>query len=310
MYVAKETGRSRYEVYDDTMRRRVIRRLQLTNALRRALDNDELELVWHPILPLDPPPAGARPVVTLEALLRWNHPDRGQIGPERFLEIAEDTGLMGPIGDWVVDAAGRQLREWCGAGGEGGGDGCPDYISVNLSASQLERPSIVPHVAAALGADGLRPSQVVLEITETALMARPERSIQRLTELRELGFVLSIDDFGTGYSSMSYLRDLPVQGLKVDRSFVGRIGESESDDAIVEAIVHLAHAVGVLAVAEGVETVEQLELLRRIGCDRAQGFLWTRPLPAAEVPGWIAHHRRNPHAAWEHTTSPSSSTTR
>ena len=288
MYVAKESGRARYEVFDDAMRKDAVRRLETTNDLRRALDNDEFELVWHPIVSLKPV-AGAVPVVSLEALMRWRHPDHGVIMPDEFIGLAEDTGLIRPLGEWVLHAAGGQLAAWR----SGHPAGCPDHISVNLSAHQLARPCIVDTVHAAFSSVGIEPTAVELEITETALMADPVHAIARLRELRGLGYAVAIDDFGTGYSSMTYLRDLPASGLKVDRSFVSRLGgdATANDHSIVAAIIGLAHAVGLHTVAEGVETEEQLKALHAMGCDRAQGFLWTEPLASRDVPAWVAEHR-------------------
>ncbi len=286
MYVAKEAGRARYEVYDEDMRRHAVHRLKTTNDLRRALDRDELELVWHPILTLHPG-TGEPPTLSLEALLRWHHPERGIVLPDTFIGLAEDTGLIRPIGEWAFATAGSQLAQWRREGPLA----CPDQISVNLSAHQLARPCIVDTVHHTFTEAGVDPCGVELEITETALMRDPVHAIARLRELRDLGFAIAIDDFGTGYSSMTYLRDLPASSLKIDRSFVARLGHTPNDDAIVDAIVGLAHAVGLRAVAEGVETLHQLEALHDMGCDRAQGFLWTEPLAAADVPAWIARHR-------------------
>jgi diguanylate cyclase (GGDEF)-like protein len=288
MYVAKESGRARYEIFDDGMRRNAVRRLETSNDLRRALANDGFELAWHPIVSLRPV-AGAVPVVSLEALMRWRHPDQGIVMPDDFIGLAEDTGLIRPLGDWVLRAAGEQLAAWR----RDHPAGCPDHISVNLSAHQLARPCIVESVHRTFSEVGIEPTAVELEITETALMADPVHAIARLRELRGLGYAVAIDDFGTGYSSMTYLRDLPASGLKVDRSFVSRLGvDAEANDyAIVAAIIGLAHAVGLHTVAEGVETAAQLEALYAMGCDRAQGFLWTEPLHSHDVPAWVTEHR-------------------
>jgi len=288
MYVAKEQGRARYEVFDDGMRATAVRRLETSNDLRRALDHDEFELVWHPIVDLDPDPGAAR-IVSLEALIRWRHPDHGLVMPDAFIGLAEDTGLIHPLGDWVLTSAGEQLARWRRDHPEA----CPDHISVNLSAQQLARPSIVTTVHEAFTAVGIEATAVELEVTETALISDPNQAIARLRELRGLGYSVSLDDFGTGHSSMTYLRDLPASGLKVDRSFVSRLGPDagRNDHAIVEAIIGLAHAVGLHTVAEGVETEEQLAALVSMGCDRAQGFLWTEPLASEAVPGWVAEHR-------------------
>jgi diguanylate cyclase (GGDEF)-like protein len=285
MYVAKEGGRAGHEVFDESMRVNAVRRLEMTNDLCRALEREELELVWHPIVDLMV--EGGRQEISLEALVRWRHPEHGLVRPDAFIGLAEDTGLIRPLGEWVLRAAARQLAQWQAAEP----DGCPDLISVNLSAHQLARPSFVDLVDDVFLCAGVDTSTVELEITETALMGDPVHAIDRLRELRRRGFRIAIDDFGTGYSSMSYLRDLPASALKVDRSFVARLELGGTDRTIVEAIIGLAHAVGLVAVAEGVETAEQLAILRSMGCDRAQGFLWTEPLAPVEVPAWIAAQR-------------------
>jgi diguanylate cyclase (GGDEF)-like protein len=285
MYVAKEGGRAGHEVFDDSMRLDAVRRLEMTNDLCRALEREELELVWHPIVDLIDD--DGRQEISLEALVRWRHPEHGLVRPDAFIGLAEDTGLIRPLGEWVLRAAARQLAEWQAAEP----DGCPDLISVNLSAHQLARPSFVDLVDDVFLCAGVDTSTVELEVTETALMGDPVHAIDRLRDLRRRGFRIAIDDFGTGYSSMSYLRDLPASALKVDRSFVARLELGGTDRSIVEAIIGLAHAVGLVAVAEGVETAEQLAILRSMGCDRAQGFLWTEPLAPGEVPRWIASQR-------------------
>ena len=287
MYAAKDEGRARYQVYDDGMRKASVERLGLINDLRRALERDEFELEWHPIVSVVDDTLVRHGSACLEALLRWNHPEKGRLGPDAFIGVAEETGLIVPIGEWVLRAACRQMAAWRRLGGAG----CPDLISVNLSAHQLARPEIVDEIVAISREEGIEPSAIVLEVTETAFMRDEERALSRLEQLSRAGFFITIDDFGTGYSSLAYLRDLPARGLKIDRSFVARLSRDCSDSAIVDAIVSLAHAVGLIVVAEGVETDEQLELLREMGCDRAQGYLWTRPLPAAEVPAWLAAYR-------------------
>ena len=270
MYRAKAKGRARWEVFDNAMRASAIDRLDIENALRRAVERRELRVHYQPLVSLD---TGA--VRGVEALLRWEHPERGMLAPGDFITVAEETGLIVPIGVWVLRAACQQLQRWTADG-----VGHPRFsLSVNLSGRQLSSPSLVDDVAAVLDETGIDPSRIELEITESVLMDDVDASQETLTALRRLGVRLGIDDFGTGYSSMSYLRRFPVDVLKVDRSFVDGLGADPSDSAIVAAIVTLAHTLGLRAVAEGVETGDHLAELRRLGCDYAQGFLFARPMP-------------------------------
>jgi diguanylate cyclase (GGDEF)-like protein/PAS domain S-box-containing protein len=279
MYRAKARGRARWEVFDNAMRASAIDRLDVENALRRALDRRELRVHYQPIIALD---TGA--VRGVEALLRWEHPERGLLAPGEFITVAEETGLIVPIGAWVLDAACRQVQRWQAAV-----RGSANLaLSVNLSGRQLSHPSLVDDVARVLAETGIEPSRLELEITESVLMDDVEASQDTLTRLRQLGVRLGIDDFGTGYSSMSYLRRFPVDVLKVDRSFVDGLGADPSDSAIVAAIVTLAHTLGLKAVAEGVETPDHLAELRRLGCDYGQGFLMSRPLSGEDLGDLLA----------------------
>jgi len=244
------------------------------SALRHALDNGELRVHYQPIYELD----GLRPVA-VEALVRWEHPTRGLLPPAAFLDIAEDSGLIVPVGAWVLAESCRQVREWNAELGLSLG------LSVNLSARQLTEPDLVDMVRRTLDASSVDPADIELslEVTETLVLRDPAAAAARLEELRKLGVKLAIDDFGTGYSSLSYLRQFPVSTVKVDCAFVAGLGESAEDGAIVSAIVQLSHALGLQVVAEGVETEQQLEALQRLGCDAAQGFLLEVPRPAAEL---------------------------
>jgi EAL domain-containing protein (putative c-di-GMP-specific phosphodiesterase class I) len=244
-------------------------RLDTENALHRALERDELRIYYQPIVELaDRTCAGA------EALVRWQHPDRGLVAPDAFIDLAEETGLIVPIGAWVLEQACHQLMEWRAAGAVS----ATFSMAVNLSARQLAQPDLVARVAEALERTGVPRELVCLEITESVLMA--ETTIEAIDALRALGVRLSIDDFGTGYSSLGYLRRFPVDSVKVDRSFVDGLGTESEDSAIVAAVVSLGHALGLSVVAEGVETELQLAELGALGCDRAQGFWFARPLPA------------------------------
>ena len=271
MYRAKDRGGKHFEVYDHTMRARALRRLATQNALYRALERDEFRVFYQPTVSLR-----TGRVVGVEALVRWESPKRGLVPPVEFIDLAEETGLIVPLGTHVLEEACRQAGRWrrAGPGGE------PLTMSVNLSARQFAHPDLVGVVASALETTGTDPATVALEITESVLMEDAESTAAALRGLKDLGVVLLIDDFGTGYSSLSYLKRFPVDGLKVDRSFVGGLGSDPEDSAIVAAVVGLAHSLGLVAVAEGVETTEHLVRLQELGCDVAQGYHLGRPLPA------------------------------
>ncbi|HEX9992592.1 MAG TPA: PAS domain S-box protein [Acidimicrobiales bacterium] len=278
MYRAKARGRARYEVFDAAMRERAVERLDIEGALRRALDRHELRLYFQPAVSV-----GDGRVWGFEALLRWEHPERGILLPGEFLAVAEETGLIVPIGDWVLHQACSQAARWH--------EDHPDRpltVAVNLSSRQLTHPSLVDDVRGVLALTGLDPSTVVLEITESALMDDVSATEAALRALKGLGVRLAVDDFGTGYSSLSYLRRFPVDVLKVDRVFVAGLGQNPEDSAIVTAVITLAHTLGLSAVAEGVETPGQLAELRHLHCDYAQGFHLARPVPAAAVDELLA----------------------
>jgi len=271
MYRAKERGGNRLQRFDASMRSRALRDLVTQHALRRALEGDELRVHYQPCVALD----GGR-VVGVEALLRWHHPEQGIVGPSEFIGLAEQTGLVVPIGAWVLREACRQVDEW----GDRVSD--PFTMSVNLSARQFADPGLLRTVATVLEDTGTPPDRLALEITESVLVDIAEAG-STLRALRDLGVRLAIDDFGTGYASFSYLKRLPVDGIKVDRSFIDGLGHDRDGEAIVATVVNLAHTLGMTAVAEGVETAEQARMLRDLGCDVAQGFYFSRPLPADAV---------------------------
>jgi diguanylate cyclase (GGDEF)-like protein len=287
MYTAKERGRARFELFDDAMRARAMERLRTESDLGRAVAAGELALVYQPEIDLN-----SGRISGAEALLRWDHPERGRLVPADFLELAEDTGLIVPVGNWVLEEACRQLAAWWsefGFGDSGRDDGwtTPFTMRVNVSRRQLVQPDLVAEVEGALRRSGAPAHALCLEMTERALMA-DERVSTSLEQLRELGVRLAVDDFGTGYSSLGSLKDYPVDSLKVDRSFVGGLGIDPDDTAIVTAVVNLAHTLGLDAVAEGVETTGQLEALRELGCDTAQGVLLAAPAAAAEIGALLA----------------------
>jgi EAL domain-containing protein (putative c-di-GMP-specific phosphodiesterase class I) len=274
MYRAKERGRGRCEVFDAEMRARAVRRLETERELRHALDRDELELHYQPVVAL-----GSGEIVGLEALLRWNHPERGLLDPGDFVPIAEDSGLIEPIGRWVQETACRQALGWH--------DLRPDQrpldISVNLSARQVAHRELADSVREILSGTRLDPVNLRLEITESVLVEESASATATLEALSEIGVRLVLDDFGTGYSSLAYLNRFPFDALKIDRSFVDGLGVEQERTAIVEAVIGMARALSLDAIAEGVENEAQLSELRRLGCDYAQGHLFSRPLAPEKV---------------------------
>jgi diguanylate cyclase (GGDEF)-like protein/PAS domain S-box-containing protein len=279
MYRAKERGRARCEMFDAEMRARAARRLEVERDLRFALTRDELRLHYQPLVAL-----GSGEVVGLEALVRWQHPGRGTLEPGEFVSIAEDSGLIGPIGRWVQESACRQAREWH----ELRPDGRPLDVSINLSARQVAHRDLADSVGEVLARTGLDPIHLRLEITESVLVEESASAMTTLDALSEIGVRLVLDDFGTGYSSLAYLNEFPFDALKIDRSFVDGLGVEQEHTAIVEATVGMARALSLDSIAEGVENEAQLSELRRLGCDFAQGHLFSRPLPADQITRLIA----------------------
>ena len=275
MYRAKERGRRRYEVFASDLGDQARNRLELESDLRQAIERGELRLHYQPEVNL-----ADRCLVGVEALVRWEHPTRGLLVPGQFISIAEETGLIIPLGAWVLEQACLQLRQWA-----------LDYperrnlrMSVNLSGRQLEQHRrLVDTVASVLQETGIDPGLLTLELTESVLMDNTELNVNTLRELRALGVELAIDDFGTGYSSLNYLKHFPISTLKLDRSFVHGLGNDEADAAIAQSAIGLAHALNLRVTAEGIELDEQLTQLRRMGCDRGQGFHFSRPVPASEL---------------------------
>jgi diguanylate cyclase (GGDEF)-like protein/PAS domain S-box-containing protein len=280
MYRAKERGRARYEVFDEAMRGRAIARLRVENDLRRALERDELRLEYQPVVSLR-----NFSIVGVEALLRWNHPERGEVAPSEFIPIAEENGLIEPIGRWVLEQACRQGAEWYRARP----DAAPITISVNLSAVQVTRRSLPQLVGSILRSTGLDPACLSLEITETVMVRDADGLGEVLQALKALGVRLVLDDFGTGYSSLSYLTRLPLDVLKVDRSFVDGLGSEPRDTAITETIIAMSRALSLDVVAEGVETSDHVRELSRLGCGLAQGYHFSRAVPPAEITRALEH---------------------
>jgi diguanylate cyclase (GGDEF)-like protein/PAS domain S-box-containing protein len=282
MYRAKLDGRWRYEVFDRNMHDRVVQTLQVETDLRRAVERSELRLHYQPIVGLD-----SGHIAGFEALVRWQHPTRGMVAPDDFVPLAEETGMIVPIGLWVLEEACRQMNVWLHRYPQHPGMS----VSVNLSTKQFMQPDLLQQIDGVLDRTGLPAEALKLEITESAVVQHEEAVTATLVALRARGIQLCIDDFGTGYSSLSYLHAFPVDMLKIDRSFINQIGFTGSNPRLVESIVALSRSLGMETVAEGVETAEQLAFLRGLGPRFGQGFLFSRALPAAEAEAFL---ERNP----------------
>lgn len=281
MYHAKEQGRHNYQFYSRGLGARTVARLNLERDLRAALARGEFELRYQPQLAL-----GSRAVVGMEALVRWHHPRLGAVFPTTFISLAEETRLIVAVGRWVLRQACHQARAWSEAGLD------PLRIAVNLSVVQVLQDDFVEQVANVLAETGLAPGGLELEITETMVMTDADAVIAKLTEIKRMGVTLAIDDFGTGHSSLSYLKRFPLDRLKIDKSFIHDIAYDAGDEAIVAAIIAMARSLNFEVVAEGIETARQEEFLRRQGCDLAQGFLFSPPLAAKDVPDWLLAWQR------------------
>ncbi len=274
MYSAKREGRARTVVFDRAMRAAAVGRLDTELELRRAIALDQLEVHYQLLVDIV-----TGDVTGFEALARWQHPSRGWVPPTEFIAVAEETGLIVPLGEWVLERACRQLNQWKHR--------YPDrrdlVMSVNLSGVQLRQPDLLDRVAAVLEETAVDPKSLTLEITESILMDDPVETLGVLRGLKQLGLQLSIDDFGTGYSSLAYLKKFPVDAVKIDRTFVDGLGVDPDDSAIVAAVLALASSLGLTSIAEGIETQAQLSALADLGCQKAQGFMLGRPAPAADL---------------------------
>ncbi|MES9903503.1 MAG: EAL domain-containing protein, partial [Sedimenticola sp.] len=276
MYQGKKSGRNQATFYSSSMNEAALHVLTLEEELRRALQNGGFEVYYQPKISIQ-----TREPVGAEALIRWNHPQRGLMMPGEFLPVAEETGLIGPISDWVLEESCRQIKKWALSGKE------PLPVSVNISNQQFNGDQILNIIKRVLKETGIKPSLLELELTESIVMENAPYALDLTRSMRTIGVTLSIDDFGTGYSSMSHLKRLAVDKLKIDRSFVMDLGEDSDDEAIIQAITALAHSMHLTVIAEGVETEAQFELLRRHSCDEAQGFLFSKAVPADEFARWL-----------------------
>jgi diguanylate cyclase (GGDEF)-like protein len=280
MYRAKEKGKNNYQHYSPALNARISERLALETHLRRALERNEFELHYQPLVA----PAGGK-VVGVEALLRWKRPGKGMIPPSEFVPVAEETGLILPIGEWVLQTACAQNMAWQSAGLP------PIRVAVNLSGGQFQQQNLVETIAKTLRESGLGPQYLELELTESIIMKSTDATVTTLRRLDALGTKISVDDFGTGYSSLSYLKRFPVSTLKIDRSFIHDLITDPDDKAIVKAIITLAHSLKLAVVAEGVETQEQLNFLQALQCDQVQGNLFSQPLGAEETTRMLTNER-------------------
>jgi diguanylate cyclase (GGDEF)-like protein len=277
MYIAKSRGKGRWVVFEPEMHVRILERMALRADLEKALDDGhQFHLRYHPVVDLS---SGA--MAGMEALVRWDHPVRGLISPVDFIPLAEETGLIVPLGRWVLEEAGRQAADWKARHGTG------FFLTVNLSARQLSDPELIGDVARMIQTSGLAPERLILEITESVLLHDAEPTVDRLVALKALGLRLAVDDFGTGYSSLAYLRRFPVDIIKVDKSFVDHVEEREGA-ALTRAIVDMAGVLGLDTIAEGVERAGQAEQLLALGCELGQGFYYAKPMTGPEIDAFLS----------------------
>lgn len=276
MYQAKKRGRNQITFYSSTMNEKALHVLTLESELRHALQNSEFEVHYQPKISVQ-----TRKLVGAEALVRWRHPERGMMQPGEFLPVAEETGLIGPLSDWVLAESCQQISRWSDEGKQ------LVPISVNVSNQQFNSDALLVTLEQALQASGIDPGLLELELTETIVMENAHLAVDLTRSLKKMGIALSIDDFGTGYSSMSHLKRLAVDKLKIDRSFVNDLGQNPEDEAIIKAITALAHSMRLDVIVEGVETEEQMALLGQFGCDEAQGFLFSKAIPADDFSLWL-----------------------
>jgi diguanylate cyclase (GGDEF)-like protein/PAS domain S-box-containing protein len=278
MYRAKERGGARTELFDMAMRERAVEELSIEQELQSGLERGELRLFYQPIVNLD-----NGEMIGAEALIRWQHPERGLLTPDKFLPVAEESGLIVQVGSWAVGEACRRLRDW----DRRNGHGSPFGLAVNLSARELTHPDVVTTVLNAVRRSALDPHRLTIEVTESTAMADRETGFRALRELSAAGVRIAIDDFGTGYSSLDHLREMPADILKIDRSFVAGMAANSPDSALVAAAIAMGRALEMEVVAEGIETTEQVADLRELACPLGQGYLFARPLPPEELDGLL-----------------------
>lgn len=290
MYKAKEIGRDTYQFYTPEMNTRALEAMGMESSLRRALDRNEYLLYYQPKVGI-----ANGEITGLEALIRWRHPERGLVSPGEFMPVLEETGLIVPVGQWVLNAVCRQIKEWQESGVP------PVPVAVNLSGRQFTAKDLGATIKRTLEEHQIDAALVELEITESSLMVNTEEAVRTLEYLSSLGVALSIDDFGTGYSSLSYLKRFPLDSLKIDRSFIRDVTTDGDDATITRAVISMAHSLGLKVVAEGVETEQQLAFLTEYGCDQIQGYFFSRPLPADECGTWLREMRRLSQATPEHS---------
>jgi diguanylate cyclase (GGDEF)-like protein len=283
MYYAKDQGKNNYQYYNDKMNTSAFQEMSLESNLHKALERDEFSLYYQPKIDVK---NGS--IVGTEALIRWRHPDLGLVSPAQFIPMAEETGLIIPIGEWVLNSACAQLRAWQEDGL------APLPVAVNLSAKQFHQQNIAATVMRALQDHAVDPRLLELEITESTAMRNPEATSATLRNLKALGVRIAIDDFGTGYSSLSYLKRFPIDSLKIDRSFVADLPGNQDDATIAQAIITMAHALRLKVIAEGVENEAQLEFLTANGCDEMQGYYFSRPLPVEDCTRLFREKRKLP----------------
>ncbi len=280
MYHAKERGRNALQFYNHEINTRSIERMRMEGMLQQTIDRGELVVHYQPQVNIH-----TRRMISSEALVRWNHPERGMLKPKQFIPAAEDTGFISAIDEWVIRSACVQTRAWLDAGLS------PSCIAVNLSARAFQDPDLTKRIAQVLSDTGTSPNLLDIEITESLAMSNIERTIDCLNEISEMGVCTSIDDFGTGYSSLSYLKKLPIQKLKIDQSFIRDIIVDPDDRAIISAVIAMAHSMNIRVLAEGVETEGQFSFLSDTHCDQAQGYLFSKPLPAEQFRDFMVANR-------------------
>ena len=279
MYAAKASGKHRFELFESELHAPIVERLRLKGDLQTALDEGQFVLHYQPVVDLD-----TRAIVGAEALVRWEHPERGLVAPGDFIPVAEQTGVIVPLGRWVMREALRQVGVWR----ERHAENAPAYVAVNVAGRQLEAANFVDEVADVLAQSGLPASTLIVEVAETSLIEDTDKNTAKLAALREMGVRLANDDFGTGYSALSYLRRFPMDILKIDRSFISNVAGTSQESALVEAMISMSASLGLKVVAEGIEQDRQFTRLQELRCSYGQGYLFSRPVPATSIDALLA----------------------